>query len=227
VQCEIHNACQAYFYGMIIAEDSALCRLIAEGNRMEHRISLAEKVKTHDLAMFITYAVAVLISGISPTSHTTWFFVMLPTLLLVSLLSITYKTFRFSASTYTLILIQSLIVLLGAHYQYNRIPFARITLMDGTSRSIIDWVAHFFVSFPVTFIMIDLLKAYSGITLKWLFRVILLASCLGLAVTWELVEWDTYIDLSSTFVSSILLLIFIKLPKGDIQIRNIDMILKK
>lgn len=180
-------------------------------------------------ALFGLFWVFYAISGIQPEDRIVWLFQGLVPLSLAVLLFMMRKRYSPSLLTTWLLFVQCVLLLLGAHYSYHLIPFMRVTLADGTSRSLADWVVHFVDGMVIATVMADL-RDNTGISHQCLqlykrsFSAIVLLSCLSVSILWEIIEWmalkishnhffldggiawDTWIDVGMALSGSLLFL---------------------
>ncbi|MFH2126909.1 MAG: DUF2238 domain-containing protein, partial [Pseudomonadota bacterium] len=80
--------------------------------------------KTDKLNLFylLSFLALLLWSGIRPYDRFTWFLEVLPALMGLAALAITYRRFRLTRLVYLLIWIHAIILLVGGHYTYARVP---------------------------------------------------------------------------------------------------------
>jgi hypothetical protein len=76
----------------------------------------------YELLLCAIFAGSLLISSIRAYDSFTWFLEVLPALIGVAVLTATRYRFRFTPLVYTLILIHSIILMVGGHYTYARVP---------------------------------------------------------------------------------------------------------
>ena len=74
------------------------------------------KVEKSHILMFLLFLIVLGGSAFKPLSYINWSLEALPSILLVLILVLTYKKFKFSNFTYTSTLIYSIIALIGAKY---------------------------------------------------------------------------------------------------------------
>src|SRR5213080_195931 len=65
---------------------------------------------------------ALLLSGIAPYDRTTWWLEIFPVLIGAPLLLLTARRFPLTRLTYTLLAVHALILIVGGHYSYARVP---------------------------------------------------------------------------------------------------------
>lgn len=131
-------------------------------------------------------------SGVRPRERFTWFLEVLPVMLGVGLLLLTYSRFRFTPLVYFLVSLQALILMVGGHYTYAEVPlgfWARD--LFHLSRNHYDRLGHFAQGFVPAIIVRELLLRTSPLRRgKWLF-VIVVSICLAISAFYELTEWWT------------------------------------
>lgn len=84
-------------------------------------------------------------SGIMPHNYIIWAGEIIPTLIGLIILITTFKKFRYTTFTYSVILIACYFMFIGAHYSYARVPlFDWIGDYIGQERNNFDKLGHFF-----------------------------------------------------------------------------------
>lgn len=129
-------------------------------------------------------------SMIGPYDWPTWVMETLPVMIAVPILLFTYKRFPLTNLAYGLIAIHAIILIVGAHYTYARVPlFDWIRDEFGFARNSYDGVGHFAQGFIPALIGRELLLRTSTLQKgKWMFALLVL-SCLGISAIYELLEW--------------------------------------
>ena len=130
------------------------------------------------------------LSGISPYNRVTWFLEVAPILIAVPILFITGKRFPLTPLAYRLIFIHALILMLGGHYTYARVPvgFWVQDLLD-VSRNHYDRLGHLAQGFIPAIIVREVLLRTSPLRPgKWLFFLVTCV-CLAVSACYEFVEW--------------------------------------
>jgi putative membrane protein len=135
-------------------------------------------------AFLALVAVALVASGIRPYDRLTWVLEVLPVLIAAPLLVATYRRFPLTPLAYGLIALHGLVLVLGAHYTYARVPlgFWMQDAFDFTRN-------HLMQGFGPAIIIRELLIRTSPLAPgKWLFTIVLFA-VLGVSATYEFTEW--------------------------------------
>jgi putative membrane protein len=141
-------------------------------------------------ALLVVVAAALVVSGLGPCDRLTWFLEVLPVLIAAPLLVATWRSFPLTPLAYWLIAIHALILILGGHYTYARVPLGFwIQDLFDFSRNHYDRIGHLMQGFGPAIIVRELLIRTSPLAPgKWLFTLVLF-SVLGVSATYELTEW--------------------------------------
>jgi putative membrane protein len=141
-------------------------------------------------ALLILVAAALVASGVRPYDRLTWFLEVVPVLIAAPLLIATHRRFPLTPLAYWLIAIHCLILVLGGHYTYARVPLG-FWMQDwfDFSRNHYDRIGHLMQGFGPAIITRELLVRTSPLAPgKWLFTLVLF-SILGISASYEFVEW--------------------------------------
>lgn len=139
--------------------------------------------------LLILTIIATTVSYMGAAEPFTWWLEALPVFLGIFVLIITRK-FEFSSFVYAIIFIHFLVLLLGAHYTYAKVPgFDWMNGIFGGERNNYDKIGHFIQGFSPALITREILVRKKIVNGKgWLFFIIL---CIVLAISafYELIEW--------------------------------------
>ncbi len=129
-------------------------------------------------------------SGIGPYDRITWWMEVAPVLIALPIMACTYKKFRLTNLLYILIMIHAVILMVGGHYTYARVPaFDWIRDITGGTRNSFDGLGHLAQGFIPAMVARELLIRTSPLRYgKWMFTLIVF-SCLGIAAVYEVIEW--------------------------------------
>ena len=129
-------------------------------------------------------------SAINPLDYFTWFLEVLPAVLGVIVLAITFNRFRFTNLVYVLIFLHCAILIIGGHYTYAEVPlFDWIQEAFNQSRNNYDKVGHFAQGFVPAIIIREILirkRIVEGN--KWL-NFITVCIAMAISVSYEFIEW--------------------------------------
>jgi putative membrane protein len=129
---------------------------------------------------------------------------LLPVVIGLMVLIPTYRRFRLTNLTYTLIWIHAVILLVGAHYTYAGVPlFDWIQDVFDLSRNHYDRLGHFVQGFVPAVIAREVLIRTSPLkNNRWLW-ITVIVFCLAFSAVYEIVEW-TVAELSGTAAEAFL-----------------------
>lgn len=136
------------------------------------------------------FSISLLASIINPKEGFTCFLEIIPAIIGVLILAFTFKKFRFSNFTYTLILIHCLILFIGGHYTYAEVPlFDYIKELFHQSRNNYDKVGHFAQGLVPAMLIRELFIRKKVISNQSFFNFIIVSICLAISATYEFIEW--------------------------------------
>jgi putative membrane protein len=130
-------------------------------------------------------------SAVSPKDQFTWFLEVIPALIGLVILAVTYKKFQLTPLLYALILIHMVILMVGGHYTYAEVPlFDWIKEVLDQSRNNYDKVGHFAQGFTPAILARELLIRKNIVegSKIWL-NYIILSIVLAFSAFYELIEW--------------------------------------
>ena len=146
--------------------------------------------RTEQIALLVVGGALLVWSGIGPADRTTWILEVAPIAIAVPLLVATARRFPLTPLAYRLIFAHALILMLGGHYTYARVPLG-FWMQDvfGFARNHYDRLGHLAQGFVPAVIAREILIRRSPLKPgKWLF-VVVLSVCLGISACYELIEW--------------------------------------
>lgn len=129
-------------------------------------------------------------SWVDPFDRLTWWLEAAPAILAIAIMAATIREFRFTNLVYVLIAAHIVLLLIGAHYTYARMPlFNELRDMFDLERNHYDRLGHFVQGFVPAMIARELLLRTSPLRPgKWLFAIIVM-SCAGISALFEVFEW--------------------------------------
>jgi putative membrane protein len=144
------------------------------------------------LALLSLWTLALATSAYHSYDSFTWILEVFPAVIGIGLLIVTYRRFRLTNLLYVLIFVHSLILMLGGHYSYARVPLGFwMEGMFGFTRNNYDRIGHFAQGFVPAMIARELFLRHRVIRRgPWMATVIILI-CLGISAMYELFEWRT------------------------------------
>ena len=194
-------------------------------------------------AWIAIFFVVLIWSAISPHDYFTWFLEVLPALIGFAVLALTYKKFKLTGLTYVLILIHCIILMVGGHYTYAKVPlFDWIKEAFDLSRNNYDKVGHLAQGFIPAIIAREVFIRNSVINSRAWLNFLVACFCLAFSAFYELIEWwvaelsgesaesflgtqgyiwDTQSDMALALLGSILALVFLS-RIHDKQIQKVE-----
>jgi len=137
-----------------------------------------------------SFFVVLIWSGIHPKDYFTWFLEVVPALIGLIAVSITYKKFRLTNLSYVLILIHCIILMIGGHYTYAEVPFFDwIRDYFELERNNYDKVGHLAQGFIPAIISREIFIRKSIINSTAWLNFFVVCFCLALSAFYELIEW--------------------------------------
>jgi len=139
------------------------------------------------------YLIIWILLAIKPLNRFDWFLENLLPALFVPFLMITYKRFRLSNFSYTLITIFMILHAIGAHYTYSEVPFFKSFFnILHFNRDNYDRLVHFSFGFFMSYPIMEFLKRIVKLKGFWKYY-ILLTIVMSFSASYEIIEWVTAI----------------------------------
>jgi len=140
--------------------------------------------------MLAVFFGSLLWSVTNPNEGFTCFLEIIPAIIGVAILALTFKKFRFTDFTYLLILIHCIILFVGGHYTYAQVPlFDTIREIFHQSRNNYDKVGHFAQGLVPAMIIRELFIRKKVISHSSFFNFIIVSICLAISAAYEWIEW--------------------------------------
>jgi putative membrane protein len=142
------------------------------------------------LAMLVVCIGALILSGVGAYDPFTWFLEVLPAMIAIVVLCATYRRFPLTNLLYALILIHSMILMLGGHYTYERVPLGFwMQEVFHFSRNHYDRIGHFAQGFVPAMVAREIFIRHKVINGPIWRAVLIVAVCLAISALYELFEW--------------------------------------
>jgi putative membrane protein len=130
------------------------------------------------------------ISRVGAAEPGTWVLEVAPIFIAVPILVATARSFPLTPLAYRLLFVHALILMLGGHYTYAKVPLG-FWLQDALhlGRNHYDRLGHFAQGFVPAIVAREILLRRSPLRPgKWLFFLVVCV-CLAVSATYELIEW--------------------------------------
>ena len=149
-----------------------------------------KKAEPLHIILLVLFVIAYTISAIRPLDRLAWIGQMTPALLLVFLLVVTYRKFRFSTFVYVMAFLHALLLVYGAHVTYSQNPlFNQWKEQFDWERNYFDRVGHFAQGFVPAFLAKEFLLRGGYVKKGKMLLLIVILSCLGFSAAYELSEF--------------------------------------
>ncbi len=136
------------------------------------------------------FAIVLLWSGIRPHDYPTWVLEVGPAIIAAAVLWYTRKSFPLTPLTYTLILIHCIILMVGGHYTYAKVPlFDWIAEVFNSDRNNYDKVGHFVQGFVPAIVAREILIRKAVVNGNRWRAFLIICFCLGFSAFYELIDW--------------------------------------
>jgi|SRR3989338_6906629 len=157
---------------------------------------------TYPKVLFILFTLFWILIAIAPRYRVVWIAESVPTVLLGIFLVFTYKNFRFSNWSYSLIFFFLILHTIGSYYSYSEMPlFDLLKELFDLSRNHYDRLVHFFYGFVFFFPIQEFLMQRFKMKGMWsaIFAFFTVAS---IGAIYELIEYFVLFFVESGIVGS-------------------------
>lgn len=142
------------------------------------------------VALTLVWLAALLASGWAPYERATWWMEVAPVLVALPVLWWSERRFPLTGLALGLIGLHGLVLMLGSAYTYARVPIGfDVQEWFGLARNPYDRFGHFMQGFVPAVVFRELLLRLSPLRRGALLKVLVLASCLAVSATYELIEF--------------------------------------
>ena len=141
------------------------------------------------LMLLALYGLVFTVCAIAPYDRAVWWAENIPVLMIVSLLVLVSRGFRFSNTSYVLMTVFIVLHTIGGHYTFERVPFDAVTEFFGFERNHYDRVAHFsvgFYAYPIAEVLMIKRLAHS----RWIIALFPVFTIATVAAVYEIFEWQ-------------------------------------
>lgn len=140
--------------------------------------------------MLIIFFIVLICSAYKPYSFITWLLEALPAIIMVLVLALTYRRFRFSNFVYLVVLVHMIILLIGSKYTYERNPLFNLFMEKwDLNRNYFDRVGHYAQGFTPALMAKELLLRKKYVKMNKMFYFIVICIVLAISAAWELLEF--------------------------------------
>ncbi|MEO8031743.1 MAG: DUF2238 domain-containing protein [Gemmatimonadota bacterium] len=139
-----------------------------------------------------TVLAVLLWSAIAPHDRFTWFLEVVPALIGLPILMLTWRRFQFTPLVYVLLAIHMMILMVGGKYTYAEVPLGYwMEGWFGFARNHYDRIGHLAQGFVPALVAREIFIRREVVKRsKWL-PFLVVCFCLALSASYELIEWLT------------------------------------
>lgn len=142
------------------------------------------------IALTIAWAAGLILSGWQPYDRATWWMEVAPALIALPILWGTARQFPLTTLALSLIGLHGPVLMLGGAYTYARVPIG-FTVQEwlDLARNPYDRFGHFMQGFVPAMVLRELLLRLGGLKRGWLLGALVIACCLAVSASYELIEF--------------------------------------
>lgn len=153
--------------------------------RLKHK-----RVEPFHIGLLLIFFAVMIWSANNPKDMFTWLLEILPALIGLAVILLTYNRFRLTNLVYCLVLLHAIILIVGGHYTYAEMPlFNWLRDTFHLERNYYDRLGHFAQGFIPALIVREILLRKSSLNRCKLLSFIIISICLAISAFYELVEW--------------------------------------
>lgn len=185
--------------------------------------------------LLLWYVAFSIVMAISPVSRQFWAAANILPVILVIVLTTTYRLFPLSTGSYVLITIFLTLHTIGVHYTYSQVPFGEwLQQALHLNRNHFDRIVHFSFGFLLTYPLEEWFRLFARVR-GWMIYYLPVMTILGLSGFWEILEswvartvkpdlgltflgsqgdvWDAQKDMTAALYGSLLCVVLIALTR--------------
>lgn len=135
-------------------------------------------------------AIVLIISGIKPYDRMTWLMEVIPVLIVMPVLFMSFKKFPLTNLLYSLIFLHAIVLIVGGAYTYARVPLGfQIAEWFNLDRNPYDKIGHFMQGFVPAIVAREILIRNHILAKGKMLSFIVICIVLAISATYELIEW--------------------------------------
>lgn len=135
-------------------------------------------------------AIVLIISGIKPYDRMTWLMEVIPVLIVMPVLFMSFKKFPLTNLLYGLIFLHAIVLIVGGAYTYARVPLGfEIADWFNLDRNPYDKIGHFMQGFVPAIVAREILIRNHILAKGKMLSFIVICIVLAISATYELIEW--------------------------------------
>ncbi|MGQ7829331.1 DUF2238 domain-containing protein [Altererythrobacter sp. Z27] len=142
------------------------------------------------VALTLLWVIALIASGWQPYDRATWLMEVAPALIALPILWASARQLSLTGLALSLIALHGLVLMLGGAYTYARVPIG-FTVQEwfDLARNPYDRFGHLMQGFVPAIVLRELLVRIGGLKRGWLLALLVMACCLAVSASYELIEF--------------------------------------
>jgi putative membrane protein len=141
-------------------------------------------------AWLAVFSLTLLWSAIDPYDYPTWALEVAPAVIGLVLIAATRHSFPLTPLLYGLILAHCVVLMVGGHYTYARVPLMEdLNPLFGWERNNYDKLGHFMQGFVPAILAREILIRKAVVSSPGWRNLFIISVCLGFSALYELLEW--------------------------------------
>jgi len=150
---------------------------------------MTAKTYTVPFLLLAFYGLVFAFCAISPYDRSVWWAENIPVLIVVGGVVLVSRSFRFSDTSYAMMMVFIVLHTIGGHYTFERVPFGAVSEFFGFARNHFDRVAHFTVGF-YAYPIAEYLMRKRLVNTRWLVALFPFFAIVAVAGAYEIFEWQ-------------------------------------
>lgn len=131
-----------------------------------------------------------IISGLGPYDRITWLMEVIPVLIAIPVLFVSFKKFPLTNLLYSLIFLHAIVLIIAGAYTYARVPLGfEIAEWFNLDRNPYDKIGHFMQGFVPAIVAREILLRNQILTKGKMLAFIVICIVLAISAMYELIEW--------------------------------------
>jgi putative membrane protein len=134
--------------------------------------------------------VVLMVTGIHPFDRVTWLMEVLPVMVVLPWLWLTYRRFPLTSVLYAGIFVHAIVLMVGGAYTYARVPLGfELQELLHLSRNPYDKIGHFLQGFVPALAAREILLRGSFVQGARMLAFLVVCVVMAISATYELIEW--------------------------------------
>jgi putative membrane protein len=144
----------------------------------------------------VVLVVILAITGMRPFSRGTWLMEVLPVIVVLPVLWLTYRRFPLTSVLYLCILVHAVVLMVGGAYTYARVPLGfHLQEWLDLERNPYDRIGHFMQGFVPALAAREVLKRGRFVRSAGMLAFLVICVVMAVSATYELIEWGVALAL--------------------------------